>query len=285
MTVLYIIGNGFDLWHGLPTSYRQFYAYAKATLDDIERYFHPSDIDRLWCDFESSLGAYDWRELFEEYDYTDPTSESFKVSETYGLQDELEERADDLHCSIEQCFCEWVEQIDVTAASAKMAFEPESHFISFNYTPTLQLIYDIDDASVLHIHGKANCGPIVFGHGVEIIEEPELDENGDSNRTIYTDAENAAKYPLFAFQKPTAELIHKYHDYFESLVGLSRIEVIGHSLSEVDLPYFREVASRNVGCKWIIYCRETSNAGSKVRQLTKCNVDDETIVTRKYPSV
>ncbi|NQV26653.1 MAG: bacteriophage abortive infection AbiH family protein [Rhodopirellula sp.] len=285
MTVLYIIGNGFDRWHGLPTSYGQFYAHAKATLDEIERYFSLDEIDRPWHDFESSLGTYYWRELFEEYDYTDTTLESFKVSETYGLQDELHERADDLHRAIEQCFCEWVEQIDVTAASVQMAFEPESRFISFNYTPTLQSIYGIDDRSILHIHGKADSGSVVFGHGVQIVEEPELDENGDSNRTMYTDAENAAKYPLFAFQKQTADVIQNYQDYLESLVGLSRIEVIGHSLAEVDLPYFREVARRNVGCNWIVYCYEESEIEHIKRQLKKCDVDVNMIVTRQYPNV
>lgn len=66
MTILYIIGNGFDLWHGLATGYSQFYEYAKDTLNDAERYFDPGDVDDLWSDFESSLGTYDWRELFDE---------------------------------------------------------------------------------------------------------------------------------------------------------------------------------------------------------------------------
>ena len=58
MTKLYIIGNGFDLWQGLPTSYDLFYEYAKETLDELESYFH---IDTAqsgpWYDFENSLGV------------------------------------------------------------------------------------------------------------------------------------------------------------------------------------------------------------------------------------
>lgn len=39
MTKLYVIGNGFDLWHGLPTIYRQLYDFAKEILDELENYY------------------------------------------------------------------------------------------------------------------------------------------------------------------------------------------------------------------------------------------------------
>lgn len=284
MTVLYIIGNGFDLWHGLSTSYSHFYAHAATILDDMEGYFNPGAADCPWADFEKSLGTYDWRMFYEQYDYTDVTSESFKVSETYGLQYELAERTDELHTTIEQCFCDWVDDIDVSAASPKMRFHPDSRFLSFNYTSTLQLIYGIADASVLHIHGRSGISSLVFGHGLEIEEEPELDENGDSNRTIFTDAESAAKFPLYAFQKPTAELIRKNREWFSALAGLSRIEVIGHSLSEVDLPYFTEIAKRNSGCKWIVYWYNKSESDKTVQQLQNCNVAGDMIAIRPYPT-
>jgi len=56
MNTLYVIGNGFDLWHGLPTSYRQFYEFAKDTLDELEEHylFDPND-DVPWYDFENAL--------------------------------------------------------------------------------------------------------------------------------------------------------------------------------------------------------------------------------------
>lgn len=285
MTILYIIGNGFDLWHGLPTGYGKFYEYAKDKLDDAERYFDPGDIGRPWSDFESSLGTYDWRELFDEWNFTDPTSESFKVSETYGLEDELTERADELHRSIEEYFCEWVDQIDVNAAPKQMAFDAQARFISFNYTSTLQTVYEIDESRILHIHGRSDWGDVIFGHGVEIIEEPELDENGDSNRSMFTDSENAAKYPLHAFQKQTGDIIQNHRAYFDSLCDVTRVEVLGHSLADVDLPYFKEVANQNTDSEWIVYCYDESKNPSMVQQLVKCGVDATMISVRPYPSV
>ncbi len=230
-----------------------------------------------------SLGTYDWNELFQEWDFTDPASDAFKVSETYGLEDELVQQADELHRKIEECFCEWVDQIDPLDAHRQIEFERPSLFLSFNYTSLLEDVYGIPDSSILHIHGKAESG-LIFGHGLEIQVEPELDENGDSLRTMYADAENAAKYPLHAFQKKTWEVIHDHLAYFDTLVRLSRIEVLGHSLADVDLPYFKELALRNPLCKWIVYCHTPSDFQNAVPQLGKCGVDESLIVTCDYPS-
>jgi len=285
MTALYIIGNGFDLWHDLPTSWSKFDEHAKGKLDDFIRYFDCPGIDSPWSDFESSLGTYNWQELFDDWNFTEPTSEAFKVSETYGLQDELTERADELHRSIEECFSDWIEGIDENTASKQMVFDTEARFISFNYTATLQLVYGIDDSRIFHIHGKAERDDIIFGHGVEIVEEPELDENGDSNRTMFTDSENAAKYPLFAFQKPTSDILQNNREYFGSLCDLKRIEVIGHSLADVDLPYFKEVANQSDGCEWIVYYYREAETEHMIQQLEKCGVDPALIHTRAYPTV
>lgn len=284
MTVLYIIGNGFDIWHDLPTRYEHFYQYANDTMDNVERYFDPGDINKPWHDFENSLGTYSWKELFEQYDYTDISSDDFRVSETYGLHDELAERADELHNSITQCFVEWVENINVSDAHKKFVFKSQSRFITFNYTQVLQIVYGIDDAQIFHIHGKADCGDIIFGHGLELENEPEFDSNGDSNRTMFTDAENAAKYPLYAFKKPTKKIISDNKRYLDSLLGLNQIEVIGHSMADVDIPYIDEIAKRNIGITWVVYFYQESDREKFRRQLHKCGVETDLIVFREYPS-
>ena len=105
MKKLYIIGNGFDLWHGLPTSYDQFYQYAKETLDNLEEYFYIEEKKcGPWSDFENSIGTFDWKSMYDAYDYTDITADNFKTSEAFGLEDELKEQTDRL-----------VERINTTA--------------------------------------------------------------------------------------------------------------------------------------------------------------------------
>ena len=64
---LFIIGNGFDLWHNLPTNYKDFYQQYREYLDQIEHYF-PNGLqeEELWSDFENVLGKFDESILIDE---------------------------------------------------------------------------------------------------------------------------------------------------------------------------------------------------------------------------
>ena len=60
---LYIIGNGFDLYHGLPTSYGHFSDYVKEHDNELAElvekyYFHKINSD-FWSDFEENLSGLD----------------------------------------------------------------------------------------------------------------------------------------------------------------------------------------------------------------------------------
>ena len=284
MNELYIIGNGFDLWHGLPTRYEDFYRFAKAKLSEVEwQCFVDAAIP--WGDFEKSLGTFDWATFYEHHDCTDVTAEDFSRSQAYALEDELVEQADNLVNAIQELFHEWVGGIDVSMARRQMKLIPDARYLTFNYTSTLQEVYEIDCKRILHLHGSCDCNDqLIFGHGETMEEEPELDEYGDSNRTMFTDAEGAAKYPFYAFQKPIDDVLAKHREFFDSLDSVNRITVIGHSLSDVDLPYFVELAKKNVGCQWLVYCYAELDASRHVRQLIKCGVSIASISTRRYTS-
>lgn len=284
MTTLYIIGNGFDFWHKLPTSYDLFYDFAKDTLDELESYFY---IDATqggpWSDFENCLGTYDWRLMYEAHDYTDVTAENFKPSEAFGLEDELADQTDQLVETIKEQFHAWIDEIDISVASPKMRFNVNDRFLNFNYTSTLQLVYGINVNNVHHIHGRSDVyDELVFGHLETVEEEPELDEDGNSNRTMFSDAEGAAKYPFYALQKPVNEIIEKNRTFFQSLNDISGIIVIGHSLNKIDLPYFAEVAKNAIAAKWTVCCYMPEDEIHHVNQLIKCGVKRENIGTCKY---
>lgn len=43
----------------------------------------------------------------------------------------------------------------------------DAAFLTFNYTPTLETLYNIDENIIFHIHGKAGTDDeLVLGHGV-----------------------------------------------------------------------------------------------------------------------
>lgn len=244
MTTLYVIGNGFDLWHGLPTSYDQFYEFARVTLDEAEAYYY-FDLAQTgpWCDFENSLGRFDWRLFYEAHDNTDVTAEKFRPSEIYGLEDDLTEQSDSHVNAIRECFREWIDGIDISVAKKKMIFAPDDRFFTFNYTSTLQSAYGIEDEKVFHIHGRSDrFDELVFGHGESKEEDPELDENGESNRTMFSDAQGAAMYPFYAFQKPVDKVLERNRLWFEFQRDVTDIIVIGHSFNKIDLPYFNKLA-------------------------------------------
>lgn len=284
MTTLYIIGNGFDLWHKLPTDYGSFYAYAKDSLDDMATYYVNEELEgKPWHDFENCLGTYNWILFFNYFNEVDITSESFRPRDVYGLEDEIKEQSHELVENIKTLFNEWVLHIDVSVAHEKMTFEPNSKFLTFNYTETLQKVYGIAEKDVLHIHGNAyTYEELIFGHGKSREEEPEIDENGDSNRTMFTDAEDFAKYPFYALKKPVQEILAKNSGYFSSLTNVTTIVVIGHSLNDIDLPYFQEISRNAPGCLWKVHCYQESEFGHHKLQLERCGVNAECILKCTY---
>ncbi|SEP69717.1 bacteriophage abortive infection AbiH family protein [Nitrosomonas ureae] len=284
MTRLYVIGNGFDLWHGLPTSYRQFYEFARDALDELANYysFEVADVGP-WCDFENSLGLFNWNEFFDAHNHVDVDSESFRPSQVYGLEDGLAEKGEHHVEAIRDCFGDWVMRIDVSNASQILKFKESDQFITFNYTSTLQSNYGIDDGRVLHIHGRAETSDeLIFGHGEVMDEEPELDENGDSNRTMFSDAEVAAKYPFNALKKPVNDVLDRNIGFFRSLAHISEVVVIGHSLNKIDLPYFRKLAQVVPNAKWVVCCYDAEERKHHFEELVECGVLREFINVCTY---
>ncbi|MDY0288954.1 MAG: AbiH family protein [Sphaerochaeta sp.] len=46
--------------------------------------------------------------------------------------------------------------------------------------------------------------------------------------------------------KKTTDVLEKYRSMFEALVDIEQIVVIGHSLSDVDHPYFEEIRETRI---------------------------------------
>lgn len=279
MATVYVIGNGFDLWHKLPTSYACFYDFAKKTLDEIETYYSFGVNQAApWCDFENSLGCFNWEDFYDAHNNIDASEENFRPSFVYGLEDELREQADSHVEAIRNCFCDWINGIDASTAVRRIVFSNGARFITFNYTSTLQSVYGIADANILHIHGRAETSDeLIFGHGEEIEEEPELDGNGDSNRTIFTDAENAAVYPLYALKKPVEDVLKSHENFFKTLTDATEIVVIGHSLNKVDLPYFQRICEQARSAKWTVCLYTPEEKTHRMQALIECGVPFERI--------
>lgn len=69
MKRLYVIGNGFDLHHGIPSSYAQFGEFLEERDSNIHRsvvdYLH-ADSNDFWATFEQNLANLDKNQLLED---------------------------------------------------------------------------------------------------------------------------------------------------------------------------------------------------------------------------
>ena len=67
MVKLYIIGNGFDLKHKIPSRYSDFALYIAnhdiTLYEQIERCLKNLNTNGLWSNFEAALGTQDYDEL------------------------------------------------------------------------------------------------------------------------------------------------------------------------------------------------------------------------------
>ncbi len=252
---MYVIGNGFDLWHGLPTSYAHFYGYALDRLEERERFYWFKKGQRPWNDFENDLGTFDWAEFYDAYNHLEVGFENLRMSYVAALEDEMAQQRHLHVAAIRECFVEWVNTIDVSLVWPKMNFPLGSRFLSFNYTSTLQKVYRIEEDQILHLHGKAESyDDLVFGHGENVEEEAMYDEDGEPTHTPFSDAEASAKYPFYAFRKPVEEIMDKNSKFFDSLSGVNQIFVIGHSLNKVDMAYFSKINAIAQSASWTVAC-------------------------------
>jgi hypothetical protein len=281
MPKLYIIGNGFDINHNLETGYDSFHQFIKVNYPDLENLFEEyfrlnTNKDNLWSDFENDLGTFNWKSFFDEINNIDIYDEKFRPSFVYCIEDELKQEADALIEQIKDAFQNWLNQIDLESTNIKIDFDSKGSFLNFNYTLTLEKVYKIPSANIFHIHGdiETNQNSLIFGHNKELTEMPEIDENGDSNRTMFTDSENAAKYPFYSFQKPVNEIISENKSFFESIRNIDEIEIYGHSLNQIDIPYFEEIIKQtNDSTNWKVSFHKEKERKTHLQTLLKLGIN------------
>ncbi|MDL2303556.1 bacteriophage abortive infection AbiH family protein [Dysgonomonas sp. OttesenSCG-928-D17] len=242
---LYIIGNGFDRYHRMETSYSDFCRYIQANkselYDFLESYFYmETDKNKLWCQFERDLGTFDYELFFSDNDNTEPMAENFRPSFIYGLEDDLQEQGENLSEDIREAFRNWLIEADIPENGYNpLNLDKYALFLSFNYTNTLPYLYDVPINNILYIHGSVEgYDDLIFGHNKKLDTEPDFDKYGEPTRTPYTDAESASKIIFNQFHKDVTAVIKENCNFFNSLKDIDEVIVLGHSLNDIDLPYY-----------------------------------------------
>lgn len=244
---LYIVGNGFDRYHGIPSDYRDFARYL-ATTDRtvhrmVEEYF-AADAE-FWAEFETRLAE------FDEHQAVDYASQ-FLDDKGYGdFQYELEQIATGLSSGLRSHFADWVRGLPIPdrgSIRVPLNIDRSAAFLTFNYTPTLERLYGVPSEHILHIHGDAAdaAAELVLGHGWERAPEDSMNfkpDGPDDDWRVRDGIEYIDQFFAETF-KPTARLIDENAAFFAGLAQVRDVKIMGHGLAEVDEPYIDEIMRR-----------------------------------------
>ena len=262
---LIIIGNGFDIWQGLNTSYSKFEDYYHKHLDEILKklrirkhksydkdgkeirysdvelfYGNPFQPDKLshdfWYTFEASLDKLDDQQLNLYFGKTRAGLKGIKRS------------ARNARRILTTAFCDWISTIQIDKKDTGYHFGDNCLFINFNYTDTLRKRFQVDETREYHIHGEAtDKDSIIFGHSTHPeYPLPQLYRMGGRFRGLYYVEE-----ALYNADK------HVEDNYvalcmFLALQGImvkdiKNIYVLGHSFGTADMGYFRNLVNATQG--------------------------------------
>lgn len=272
---LVIIGNGFDIMHGVKSSYWEFQKTIGKNNPlrwEMETYLDTGD---LWSNLEDSLGRLNysmflnpyvidmWLDVYGAYDpdcqaadFTAAVEEA--IAPTFNIPRELNSR-----------FKKWVKILKVESDDRPFSMLHGGYkVLNFNYTEFIETLYGAKRENVCYIHGcrKTEKGKksdeIILGHKPGMEEEqwdkvelkPFKFKNPYKRYIMEAAMETAAREAAWYDESTTkkcGDIIKNHKDFFDGLSSIEEVFVIGHSLSEVDYPYFEKVRSR-CDAKWHI---------------------------------
>ena len=166
-------------------------------------------------------------------------------------------------------------------------------FLTFNYTDTLERYYNIDRESIKYIHNKSGeDNELVLGHGIdpqEFLKQEEKPPEDPEEYELWYESRSECDYSiergkdevLLYFQKsfkPTEDIIAQNIDFFNKLNLIKKIYVLGHSLSEVDIPYFQKIKKHLEGKQqWYVSYHKHEERYEKIKTLSSLGIDIEEI--------
>lgn len=306
MKILYITGNGFDLHHNMRTRYSEFQKYLECNycdlFEEMSNYYDTSDDSLLWSQFERGLQDFDSSTLEDEFGdhLPDYSSDEFRDRDRYDLQYHITNTLTPFRLQLQEAFNYWIasQEIPQDIERFKIEINEKSLFLNFNYTNTLEAVYKIPRENITYIHNKlGEDKDLLFGHAWKSDEwakkrEPQMPKDLDEEQQQAWIDEQADNYDysimrayeaidsfFSSIYKDCSSNIAENEDFFCKLVDVTEIRIYGHSLSEVDKPYFQEIIKR-IGTKpmkWIVSYYVDSEKTTHTSFLNSIGVKNEQI--------
>lgn len=307
MCRLFVIGNGFDLTHQLPTSYENFKTYlnkfAEINEDNVDNFTIPyieissddvkamdektagiflynllentENIGENWQNFEDALGRLNFRTVFYD-NYLEVPDRDGDVDyfHTANNQEDLSAGIYESCRFIYDIFKDWIKGVQLNNIAAlerfNMIFDRNSLFLTFNYTRTLEDVYHIPPENICHIHGMVG-EPLIVGHG---LSADEIQSLHDTYAREFIGAEDNLTQTIRELGKPVSARINLFQDFFERLNNVTEIYSYGFSFANVDLPYIRRICKvvNTSNATWYQY---TYNGSDCTDLLRDCGFEGE----------
>lgn len=252
---LIIVGNGFDIWQGLHTSYSQFQKYYLKHREEILEQLHlkkykvkgPNGETMLLSDVELVYGdPFKPEELQNDFWYTFEASLDVVDAERLNMFfGKTNQQLYHLQCSVEnaqvilrKAFSEWIQTIHIKDVPSGYLFDEHCYCINFNYTDTLAKRFG--NPKECHIHGSQEDGEdIVFGHATHPQRPVE--------ELVQFEGRFLGLYLIETMLHETDKHVHENIQFMrvdlaEAGVQLDHIKdiyVLGHSFGPADFEYFQ----------------------------------------------
>lgn len=276
MASLFIIGNGFDLAHGMKTSFNDFRDYMYTTYPkgcDNSLYVpesvtgpHGEDLQsredvaglivyllngvasddegntfrQNWNEIENLLGKMDLKECF---DCVEPQYDKEGDRNYFWERDIAESICGNMVLAIPQItdfLSDWIHTVEIPKTPKKrfqeMIKPNEDLFLTFNYTQTLEKIYSCAKENVCHIHGVVADD---FFQDEELILGHCGEEDYADDESVPYEMGDGLQYLYNLLKKDTLRQINQHGDFFNKIsrTHIEKIYSFGFSFSEVDMPY------------------------------------------------
>lgn len=270
---LYIVGNGFDRHHDLPTEYNPHFRNIAERMDWQGFWsLYSCDEENLWSDFESALSHPDFDSLISIFDGYYPDYLSDHESDRDGIITQVN-LVGRLKFALEE-FANNAEDALIYARPLdkfSQCFSPDDLYVNFNYTSTLQYLYKIDESRIFHIHGHVHCTPLLLGYKHDTLDLGKVFIEVHKGRGYMQTAEKYVEgIEDYYIRKACDDLIAKLRTFskppmvealseFLADEEIDEIVILGHSIGSCDSDYFDFLNQKYPSVKWLVSYHSNSD--------------------------
>lgn len=295
---IFLIGNGFDIAHGLPTWYWDFRTYLERMYPEFLAQFEEhyqiypgmSEEEKkslLWKSFETNLANIDEESIITMGTGIELDLESGDV----GIEDTLYLYFTEEYKYINflaKYLKQWIRTIrirDCLPRTSAIYNHNQDFFITFNYTSTLENVYRISADNILHIHGSLRNYTLdpVIGHG-NFDRIKKIDATIKETEMVFDEKWKSICRVVKNYYTATLKDVSKYGIALSALSGkeFSEIVTVGLSIDGVDLPYFASIDSLTGKClPWKVYCYREGEGLQKKSNLLSQGITKDRIEIKK----